>query len=276
MKYSFLYKFRSALIFLFCVVCSFHAIAQTDEELPPLPNPPRLVNDLAGVMSGEETQQLEDKLVVFDKTTSTQISIVTLQSTGAYEPAEYGTALFRKWKIGQKGKNNGVLVLAAIKDRKAYIITGYGLEGALTDAVCGRIVREEMAPRFKQGKYFEGFSAASDKIIAATKGEYTADENDSRGDKKGIGAGAIVIIVILIYFVVWMSGRGGGGGGGNYMSGRGYRRWGGGWGGIGGIGGFGGFGGGGWGGGDSGGGGGGGFGGFGGGSTGGGGAGGSW
>ncbi|WP_243630064.1 TPM domain-containing protein [Taibaiella soli] len=260
-------------------MCSFNVLAQADNELPPRPEPPHLVNDLAHILTPDQVQQLEDKLVEYDKTSSTQIAIVTLESIGVYEPAEYGTALFKKWKIGNEGKNNGVLVLAAVKDHKINITTGYGLEGALPDAVCGRIIREEMKPRFQQQQYFEGFSAAADKIIAATKGEYTADANyNNRSDgKKGIGAGAIIIIIVLIYFIVWMSGRGGGGGGGgNYMSGRGYRRWGGGWGGIGGIGGFGGFGGGGWGGGDSGGGGGGGFGGFGGGDTGGGGASGSW
>lgn len=270
MKRSFLHILRSVVTLLLCFACSYQVLAQADEELPPRPDPPHLVNDLAHVLTPDQVQQLEDKLVAYDKTTSTQIAIVTLESIGVYEPAEYGTALFKKWKIGNEGKNNGVLVLAAIKDRKVNITTGYGLEGALPDAVCGRIIREEIKPAFQQEKYFEGFNNAADKIIAATKGEYTAEPGyGQKGGKKGIGAGAIVIIIVLIYFIIWMSGRGGGGG--NYMSGRGARRWGGGWGTFGGFGGFGG----GWGGGsgDSGGGG---FGGFGGGDTGGGGASGSW
>lgn len=183
-------------------------------------------------------------------------------------------ALFKKWKIGNKGKDNGVLILAAINDRKLNITTGYGMEGSLPDAVTGRIRREEMNPFFKEGKYFEGFSRASDKIIAATKGEYTADDDyRNRGRHgKGIGGGTILLIIAIVYLIIWFLSRRGGGGGGGYISRRG-SNWGGGW--IGG-GGFGGssWGGGGWGGGSSGGGGG--FGGFGGGDTGGGGSSGSW
>jgi uncharacterized protein len=166
-----------------------------------------------------------------------------------------------------------VLILAAIKDRKLNITTGYGMEGSLPDAVTGRIRREEMNPYFKEGKYYEGFSRAADKIIAATKGEYTADADYRNRGKSGGGMSGRSILAVLgiVFFIIWLLSRRGGGGGG-YISGRGHRSWGGGgW--IGG--GVGGFGGGGsdWGGGggDSGG-----FGGFGGGDTGGGGSSGSW
>jgi uncharacterized protein len=143
------------------------------------------------------------------------------------------------------------------------ISTGYGLEGALPDIITGRIIRHEITPAFREGNYYKGFDKASDAIIAATKGEYKADD---KGDKKDFSVGAVVALIAIIYFVLWIISKIGGGGG-NYMSGRGYRQWGGSyWGG-----GFGG-GGGGWGGGSSGGG----FGGFGGGSFGGGGSSGSW
>lgn len=237
-------------------------VAQSDKDFPPKPVPPRLVNDLAGMMDAGQVSQLERKLEDFDKTTSTQITVVTIKNLGGYDIAQYAVELGNRWGVGRKGKDNGALILASLDDRKVNISTGYGLEGALTDATCGRIIRNEMRPAFKEGRYYEGFSKAADAIIAATKGEYT---NDDKKDEKGIPAGVIVFIVIVILLAI--SRRGGGGG--TYMSRRGYRGWhGAGW-----FGGLGGFGGGNWSGGGSRGGG---FGGFGGGSFGGGGASGNW
>lgn len=241
--------------------CSL-VVRADDKDFPPQPQPPRLVNDLAHVMSADEVSRLEEKLVNFDKTTSTQISVVTIQSLGGYEVEQYAVELANRWGIGRKAKNNGVLIFAAIKDHKINISTGYGLEGALTDAMCGRIIRNEIVPSFKAGNFYEGFDKAADAIIAATKGEYDAEPEASH--KPGLVG--IVVTILLIYFILWLISRGGGGG--NYMSGRGSRGWGGPW--------IGGFGGGSWGGGGSRGSSGGGFGGFGGGSFGGGGASGSW
>ncbi|XZF16456.1 TPM domain-containing protein [Chitinophagaceae bacterium MMS25-I14] len=259
-----------ALVILFSLLHT-NLRAQHDADFPKPSDPPQLVNDLAHVMSADEVHQLETKLTDYDRTTSVQITILTVKSIGSYDPAQYGLEILRRWGIGNKGKNNGVIVLAAIDDHKINISTGYGLEGALPDALCGRIIRNEMAPSFKNSNYYEGFGKAADAIIAATKGEYTADEGyANRGERHGIGLGGAIAIIVIIYLVIWLGSRGGGGGGGGYMSRRGYRGFGGGW--IGGFGGFGG-GGGGWGGGGSGGGG---FGGFGGGSGGGGGASGSW
>jgi len=262
------HRIRILLCILLAFVHSF-AFAQNDTDFPPLPSPPRLVNDLAHTMSADQVQQLEQKLVDFDKTTSTQISIVTIKNLGGFDVAQYAVELANRWKIGRAAKNNGVLVLAAIDDRKINISTGYGLEGALTDAQCGRIIRNEITPEFRNGNYFEGFNKGADAIIKATKGEYTAEpEQDNE-----LSFGTIIAIFIIVFVIIIIIGAigGGGNGGGGYMSGRG-SRWGGGyWGG--GLGsGWGSSGGSSWGGGSSGGG----FGGFGGGGFGGGGASGSW
>ncbi len=261
---------RCVLALWALLVVSLPVLAQSDKDFPAKPSPARLVNDLAGAMSPGEQAQLEQKLVDFDKTTSTQITIVTIKNLGGYEIAQYAVELGNRWGVGRKGKDNGVLVLASLDDRKVNISTGYGLEGALTDATSGRIIRNEIVPQFKKGNYYEGFSRAADAIIAATKGEYTNEEGDAdRGDGKG---GFPIGLIIFIVIILWLASRGGGGrGGGGYMSRRGYRGWGGPF--IGGGFGGGSFGGGGW---SSGGGSSGGFGGFGGGSFGGGGASGSW
>lgn len=254
--------FRFLLTGLLLVLISFSVFAQ-DNDFPEPSKPPRLVNDFAGMMSADEVERLEQKLVEYDKSTSTQIAIVTIKSLGSYDVAEYGTRLAHKWEIGQAGKDNGVLILASLEDRKMNISSGYGLEGSLTDIISGRIIRNEMVPEFKKGDFYTGFDRASDAIIAATKGEYKAEENYYHGEE-GVPKGATIFFIILIIIIVFAMSRGGGGnGGGGYMSRKGHagdilstillgemlgggRR---GRGGFGGGGGFGGFGGGGFGGG---------------------------
>lgn len=254
---------RRLCLLLFYVLCfvmpSLHA---QESDFPAPMQPPQLVNDFAGVLSNEERALLENKLLEYERASSTQITIVTLRSIGAYAPSQYGAELFNRWQAGSKGKDNGVLVLAAMEDRKVNITTGYGLEGALTDAMCGRIIRNEITPAFREEKYYEGFDKAAEAIIAATRGEYTG--GDRPAGKDSIGFIPAVIIIIIVLILLWLFTRGGGGG--SYMSGRGSRSLGG-WP----LGGFGGgFGSGGRSSGS------GGFGGFGGGRTGGGGASGSW
>lgn len=254
---------RIILAFL-CLALSFVSKAQ---DIPDRPNPPRLVNDFAGVLSSREVADLEQMLVAFDDSTSNQIAIVLIKSLNNYPLENYSTELFRKWGIGNKKTNNGILILAAIDDRKIRIETGYGLEGAVPDIVANSIIRNDIAPNFRSGDYFEGLKNASASLIKAAAGEYQPPEgygNRKKNDGKGIGTFIFVAIIILI-ILANINRRGGGG----FMSRRGYRGfgptvfWPGGWTGGGG-------GGGGWSGG------GGGFGGFGGGSSGGGGASGSW
>lgn len=258
------------LRFLMPVLLLFVGIAAygDDKVFPDKPNPPRLVNDFAHMMTPDEQAQLEAKLRDFERTTSNEITIVTIVSLGSYDVADYATKLGKQWGVGKDGKNNGVVILASLQEHKINISPGKGLEGALTDLTCGRIIRNEMSPAFKSGFYFQGFSKAADAVIAATKGEYKADKSEGG---KHIPFTAIIILVVIIIFVLKMFRRGGGGGG-NYMSGGGFGNFATGMllgnllggGGRGGDGGFGG------GGGDSG------FGGFGGGDFGGGGASGSW
>lgn len=241
------------------------SFAQDDKDLPARPVPPMLVNDLAHTMSADQVAALEAKLDEYDRTTSTQVAVVTVQNIGDYDVADYTVRLFNKWGIGQKDKNNGILVLAAIDNHKIHISTGGGVQGDLTDALCGRIIRNEISPSFKAGNYYQGFAKGVDSIIAATKGEYVGAGNPP--DEEPIPRFVIVLIIIIIYLIIWFSNRNRNRGGGNYISGRGFGPFGLGW--------FlgSGFGGGGFGGGS---GGGGGFGGFGGGSSDGGGASGSW
>lgn len=266
-------KRKIPLLTALLVCFSILAVAQ---KIPARPSPPTLVNDFADVLTAEEERRLEQQLVAYDDTTSNQVAIVLINTLDDYPIEEYALRLFREWGIGNKQTNNGVLILAAIDDHKVRIEVGYGLEGAIPDITANHIIRDDIAPNFRSGDYYEGLAAAANSIILAAAGEYKAPEGYRNRGKKGYGTGIGVLILIIILVILFAS-RGGGGGGG-FMSRRGYHD---GWLGpfllgsmLGRGSGRGGWGGGGW----SGGGGfgGGGFGGFGGGSSGGGGASGSW
>lgn len=238
----------------FCFLLLTITVSVKGQDILPKPNPPKLVNDAAGVLSPEEVAKLEAKLVAYDDSTSTQVAVVLIKTLNDYPIEEYALKLFRDWGIGNKKTNNGVLIIAAIEDRKIRIEVGYGLEGAVPDIVASQIIRNDIQPNFRSGNYYEGLNAAAESIIAAAAGEYKAPEGYStRGDGESGGKILkIVIICIIIIIVLANSGRGGGGlmsrrgfgpvffpGGGGFSGGGG----GGGWSGGGG-GGFGGFGGG--------------------------------
>lgn len=197
---------KQKILLLLTFIClAVHVSAQ---DFPEKPN--HLVNDYTGTLSTEEAAQLEQKLVTFDDSTSTQIAVVLIKSLGGYDIADYTARLAEKWGVGGKKNNNGVMILAALDDRKVTIQTGYGVEGVLPDAIANRIIENEIKPEFKQGNYYEGLDRATDAVIAYTKGEYKNDEKPK--DKDGIPAGAIIIIIIVVIFIV-IAGRGGGGGG---------------------------------------------------------------
>ncbi len=197
------------------------SVAQIEKELPARPSPQRLVNDLAGMMTPAQQEKLEQQLVEFDNTTSSQVAVVTVPSLNDHDVAEYAIALFNNWGIGRKGKNNGILIFASSGDRKMWIVTGQGMEGALTDAQAGRIVRNEMVPEFKAGNYYNGFDKAAKAVIAATKGEYTNENPPGSDGGGGLVPFVILFIIIAIIVLAVIKGGGKGGGGGNYMSRRG-------------------------------------------------------
>lgn len=266
------------VFFIIAIILSVTTFGQAglDKIIPPAPNPPKLVNDYANLLTPEQEQALETKLVAYDDSTSSQIAVVTVTDLGGYAAVDYAVALGRKWGVGGKEFNNGVVILISTGggegNRDVFIAPGYGLEGAIPDITADNIVEYEMIPNLKTGNYYRAIDAATSALILAAAGEYTAPEGYAeRGKSKGdgIAIGRIVLIIILIIYFILRS-AGGGGRGGGMMSRRGYRGFGGGPVFFPGSFGGGGFGGG------FGGGGGGGFGGFGGGGFGGGGAGGKW
>ena len=132
----------------------------------------RLVNDFTNTLSADQVANLESKLVAFDDSTSNQIAVVIMKSVGGYDINEYALLLGRNWGVGGKEKNNGVVLLVALGDRKLSIQTGYGLEGALPDIYTKRIIENDIKPFFKEGNYYAGIDAGVNSIISLVKGEY--------------------------------------------------------------------------------------------------------
>jgi uncharacterized protein len=245
------------------------AVALRAQRFPDPPNPPRLVNDYVNLLTHDQQETLERKLVAYNDSTSNQVAIVILESIGDSDPGDYATELGTRWKVGGSQFNNGVVILITTGGgegrRHVFIAPGYGLERSIPDLTAKQIVDNELIPYLRERDYFRGLNNAVDAIMKAAAGEYKAP---AKSKKEG-GGRSIFFILIVIFIIIMSIARRGGGGGGGMMSRRGYRRgsappiwWlptgGGGWSGGGG------------------GGGGGGFSGFGGGSFGGGGAGGSW
>ena len=223
--------------------------------------PTQLVTDLTGTLTPDQRQALENKLVAFDDSTSTQIAVVIIPSLKGNDISDFNVKLGRAWGVGGKENNNGVVLLIAKGDRKLNIATGYGVEGALPDITCKQIIDDIIVPNFKGDDYYRGIEEGTDAIMQAVKGEYKAPAGYNK--KSGGGSfGRIIFIIIMI--IIFLAIRGGRGGGGSFMSRRGFAAWtignmllggggrGGGWSGGGGSsGGFGGFGGGSFGGGGS-------------------------
>ena len=260
---------KSKALLLFSIILISNGTLAQDIPEPMVPF--RLVNDFAGVFSSAENSALEQKLLAYNDSTSTQIYVVTVDDLGGYATSDYPFRLGEQWQIGQKSKDNGPVILIKPKignsRGQAFIATGYGLEARINDAYAGRIVRNDMIPYFIEDDYFGGVNAAVDAMIARLSCEYIAENENDEGEFPVL---FIIIGIIAIIVIISIIGGGGDqniGGGGHHRTnmppfffppGTGRRS--------------GGFGGGGFGGGGFGGG----FGGGGGGSFGGGGAGGSW
>ena len=165
-----LLMFRSKLLFIF--LFPVLALAYVNPG-----KPSGFVNDFAGLLSPDQKQQLETKLSDFEKTTGNEIAVVTIPNLGGDIIENFAVKLFEDWKIGKKGKDNGILVLIAKEDKKIKIETGYGLEGALTDAQSFWLIDKIMKPAFQSENYYQGIDGAVDKIIAATKEEKIPEED---------------------------------------------------------------------------------------------------
>lgn len=141
-------------------------------DAPPLAG---RVNDLAGMLSPETRQLLERKLDAFERETSNQVGVLTVPSLQGDDIDQFAIRVAEAWKLGQKGRDNGVLLILAQAERKVRIEVGMGLQGVLPDITAARIIRETMRPYLKSGNFDQGIAVGVDAIIAATRGEFKGD-----------------------------------------------------------------------------------------------------
>lgn len=186
-------------------------------QIPAKPQPPRLVNDLAAVLQADEADYIERVLVAFADSTSNQILLVTVNSLEGMDKSQFAYQIGQEWGVGQSKYNNGVVILIKPKTGnergEAFIASGYGLEGALPDAICKRIVEQEMIPNFINNDYYGGIVAALNVIMPIAAGEYSSDEyaRKSGGSEDGLFGAVAVIFFIIIVIIASIARRGGGG-----------------------------------------------------------------
>jgi uncharacterized protein len=219
-----------AIVLAVCLALCLTTAAAAEIKVPELRGP---VNDYAHVLDAGQAASLGAKLVQFQRQTSNQIAVLTVPSLGGEDIAGFSIRVADAWKIGYKGRDNGVLIVVAPNERRARIEAGYGLEGALPDAVCSRIIRDTMSPAFAAGKWYAGLDAAVDAMLSATKGEYgplAGASRNGRGQPPAMRRhsifGSIIMIVLfllmistrtgrqILFFMMLFGGRGGGGFGG--------------------------------------------------------------
>jgi len=167
-----------------------------EDGLPAVPSFQTSVYDFAGVLSPDQKQYLEQKLIRYADSTSTQIVIATVPDLEGHDINLYAAEWAHKWGIGQKGKDNGIFILLAPDDRKVAISTGYGVEHLLTDALSRRIIDRYMIPHFRQGDYFGGLNAATDAVFRVLSGAYRNDDSDNEPIP------AWVIMLFILFFIL--------------------------------------------------------------------------
>lgn len=176
--------------------------------------PSGYVVDLSNKLSPEEKQNLEQKLRGYADSTSTQLEIVIVPTTGNTDPYDYAMEIGKSWGVGQKDKNNGLVLLITSETRKIRIVTGRGLESVLPDAICKRIINRILKPALKKGDYFGGIDAATTEMMQRASGTFQSDGGGEQQD------GIPLVFIILVFFIIIMiiraiKNRGGGSGPGS-------------------------------------------------------------
>ncbi len=182
-------------------------------EIPEKPEKETSVYDYINLLSVVQKNELEQKLIRYSDSTSTQIVVAVIASTEGENITYLGAQWGQKWGIGQAGKDNGVLILLARDDRKIAINTGYGVEGNLTDAMSRRIIENVIIPEFKTGDYYGGLNKGADTIFQVLNGEFKEDRSFTTED--GFPFRALLPFIIFFIILIILSKRNKGNGSGN-------------------------------------------------------------
>lgn len=188
-------KFCSLLIALLLLPLQLLAL-----EPPPLAG---RVNDLAGLLSPEVRQRLEQKLAAFEQESSNQIAVLTVSSLKGDDIDQFAIRVADLWKLGQKGRDNGVLLILAQGERKVRIEVGMGLQGVLPDITASRIIRDTMRPFLKSNDFDQGITVGVDAIIAATKGEFKGGgQQPSKRSSKHSSSNSKIFMSLIVAVAV--------------------------------------------------------------------------
>ena len=203
MFYSLKIRFSSlklSLLVLCATLLLVSGFAQA--ELAPIPHLSALVVDATATLNQQEIAQLDAKLKAFEAQKGSQIAVLIVPTTQPEDIAQYSIRVVDQWKIGRKKQDDGVLILVAKDDRKMRIEVGRGLEGAIPDLYAKRIITEEMSPRFKQGDFFGGINAATDKVTGLINGEQLAPPERRRD---GIHLGGQNTLPIFLFTTIFLT-----------------------------------------------------------------------
>jgi len=195
-------------ILLFVFLLSFSTVF-AQEGIPA--KPAGYILDEAGLLNPEEENVLEQKMRGYADSTSTQFAIVLVNSTNGRDPYDYAIDIGKIWGVGQKDKNNGVVILVAMQDRKLRIVTGRGIEDVLPDAACKRIINRTLKPTFKAGAYYQGLDEATSEMMRRASGEFKNE--DSGEEPQGIPPFILIFFILVIISIIKAARNGGGKGG---------------------------------------------------------------
>ena len=187
-------------------LCCLLALAATALALEP-PAFHGYVNDYAKILSPEAARQIDEALRSFEETDSTQVAVLTIDSLEGDALEDFSIRTVEKWGVGQRGKDNGVLLLVVKNDRKLRIEVGRGLEGVLTDLVTGRIVDTVIRPPFKAGRFDDGIKAGVAAIIQASRGEFTAGPRAKQSGGRRQGPPSALSYLFFGLFITSFLGR---------------------------------------------------------------------
>jgi len=161
--------YKSICVLLIGFFCFSSSLLAQEASFP---SPRGYINDFANLIEDEDAQKLNALAAALEQKTTAQLAVVTLKTTEPYEIQDYSVRLFEQWKIGQAGKDNGILLLVAIDDKKVWITPGYGLEGAIPDAEASKVYRNIIVPYFKKGEFSKGIVAGSIALVDLAAKEY--------------------------------------------------------------------------------------------------------
>ena len=199
MKFRLVNKIRIYFVLLLSLVAGV-----SDAQVPQRPTPPRLVNDFAGIFTGAQMMEMESVLDAFADSTSNQIAVVTVPELYGYDKAQLAYEIGEQWGVGQDKFDNGIVILVKPKtgnsSGEVFIATGYGLEGAVTDALARKVIERQMIPHFRENDYYGGVKSALEVLLPIISGEISSDEYSNNGEDDGL-APAIAFLFCIIIFV---------------------------------------------------------------------------